>query len=120
LGPTDLAECLRRVDAGEIKLLYVAPERFDNSGFIDRAPRWDISLLAVDEAHCVSQWGQDFRPAYLRIGGVRPLLGDPPVAALTATATPEVRRDIERQLHLRSPNSFVTGFDRRNLTWRVR
>ena len=120
LGPTDLAESLRRVDQGEIKLLYVAPERFDNAGFIERASRWSVSLLAVDEAHCVSQWGHDFRPAYLRIGNVRPLLGDPPVAALTATATPEVRRDIERQLRLRSPSSFVTGFDRRNLTWRVR
>lgn len=120
LGPTELAESLQQVDRGEIKLLYVAPERFDNAGFIERASRWPISLLAVDEAHCVSQWGHDFRPAYLRIGNVRPLLGDPPVAALTATATPEVRKDIERQLRLQSPNSFVTGFDRRNLTWRVR
>lgn len=120
LDPTELAECMRQVDAGEVKLLYVAPERFDNAGFIERASRWNVSLLAVDEAHCVSQWGHDFRPAYLRIGGVRPALGNPPIAALTATATPQVRRDIERQLGLRNPHSLVTGFDRRNLTWRVR
>ena len=119
IGSGELAGYLAAVDAGEVKLLYVAPERFDNAAFLERAARWDISLLAVDEAHCVSQWGHDFRPAYLRLGGVRPVLGNPSIAALTATATPEVRTDIVRQLALRSPNSFVTGFDRRNLTWRV-
>ncbi len=81
--------------------------------------RLEVSLLAVDEAHCVSQWGHDFRPSYLRIGEVRHALGDPPIAALTATATPEVRRDIEKQLELRDPQVLVTGFDRRNLTWHV-
>ncbi|MEX2582202.1 MAG: ATP-dependent DNA helicase RecQ [Gemmatimonadota bacterium] len=120
LGAAELSDYLAAADAGEVKLLYVAPERFDNAGFLERAARWKISLLAVDEAHCVSQWGHDFRPAYLRIGGVRPVLGKPPIAALTATATPEVRRDIEKQLVLDSPRSFVTGFDRRNLTWSVR
>lgn len=120
LGPAQLNESLRAVDSGEIKLVYVAPERFDNPGFLARAQRWDISLLAVDEAHCVSQWGHDFRPAYLRVGHARTALGNPSLVALTATATPEVRRDIEKQLHLESPQSFVTGFDRRNLTWRVR
>jgi ATP-dependent DNA helicase RecQ len=119
LNPSELTEYLRAVDGGKVKLLYVAPERFDNAAFLERAAGWKISLLAVDEAHCVSQWGHDFRPAYLRIGGVRPLLGNPPVAALTATATPEVRRDIEKQLGLRAAQSFVTGFDRRNLLWRV-
>jgi ATP-dependent DNA helicase RecQ len=119
LAPSDLAEYLREVDAGRVKLLYVAPERFDNAAFLERAAGWNISLLAVDEAHCVSQWGHDFRPAYLRVGGVRPLLGNPPIVALTATATPEVRKDIEKQLSLRAPRSFVTGFDRRNLLWRV-
>lgn len=119
LGPSELSESLREVDSGKVKLLYVAPERFDNAGFIERARGWNISLLAVDEAHCVSQWGHDFRPAYLRIGGVRAPLGNPPIIALTATATPEVRRDIEKQLELRDASSLVTGFDRRNLTWRV-
>jgi ATP-dependent DNA helicase RecQ len=120
LSFAELSECFRVADSGRIKLLYVAPERFDNAAFLERARQWKVSLLAVDEAHCVSQWGHEFRPAYLRIGGVRPLLGDPPIAALTATATPEVRRDIHKQLGLREPRSFVTGFDRRNLTWRVR
>ena len=119
LGAAELHESLRAVDSGEIKLVYVAPERFDNAGFLERARRWKIALLAVDEAHCVSQWGHDFRPAYLRLGGARAPLGNPPIAALTATATPEVRRDIERQLELRDATSLVTGFDRRNLTWRV-
>jgi ATP-dependent DNA helicase RecQ len=116
----EMSAALTDVEAGRVKLVYVAPERFDSSAFLDRARRWEVSLLAVDEAHCVSQWGHDFRPAYLRIGGVRPLLGDPPVVALTATATPEVRRDIQLQLGLRDPRSFVTGFDRRNLHWSVR
>ncbi len=120
LSSGELADSLRAVDSGEVKLLYVAPERFDNAGFLERASRWNIALLAVDEAHCVSQWGHDFRPAYLRIGAARQALGGPPVAALTATATPEVRADIEKQLLLQRPKSFVTGFDRRNLTWSVR
>ncbi len=120
LSPSELNQSLRDIESGSVKLVYVAPERFDNAGFLDRARRWNVSLLAVDEAHCVSQWGHDFRPSYLRIGGVRPLLGGPPIVALTATATPEVRADIEKQLGLRNQRSFVTGFDRRNLTWRVR
>lgn len=120
LNSNELAESLRAVDSGEVKLLYVAPERFDNAGFLERAAGWNLALLAVDEAHCVSQWGHDFRPAYLRIGAARQALGNPPVAALTATATPEVRADIEKQLLLNRPRSFVTGFDRRNLTWSVR
>jgi ATP-dependent DNA helicase RecQ len=104
---------------GRFKLLYVAPERFDSDGFRRRLTELSISLLAVDEAHCVSEWGHDFRPSYLRLGRVRRELGDPPVAALTATATEEVRRDIVRQLGLRAPRVLVTGFDRRNLVWHV-
>lgn len=104
---------------GTYKLLYVAPERFDAEGFRRRLSSIPVSLLAVDEAHCVSEWGHDFRPSYLRLREVRSLLGDPPVAALTATATPEVRDDIIRQLRLRDPAVLVTGFDRRNLHWHV-
>jgi ATP-dependent DNA helicase RecQ len=115
-------EMAARLDAaqrGDIKLLYVAPERFDAEGFRRRLASIPVSLLAVDEAHCVSEWGHDFRPSYLRLREVRKLLGDPPVAALTATATEEVRADIVRQLGLRDPAVLVTGFDRRNLVWHV-
>ena len=110
---------LEGAQRGTYKLLYVAPERFDADGFRRRLAGIPVSLLAVDEAHCVSEWGHDFRPSYLRLREVRSLLGDPPVAALTATATPEVRDDIVRQLGLREPAVLVTGFDRRNLHWHV-
>jgi len=110
---------LEGAERGRFKLLYVAPERFDSEGFLARLARLRISLLAVDEAHCVSEWGHDFRPSYLRLGKARRLLGTPPVAALTATATEEVRRDIVRQLGLEEPRVLVTGFDRRNLIWHV-
>jgi ATP-dependent DNA helicase RecQ len=119
LGSTEMTARLQALERGEVKIVYVAPERFDSPAFRERAARLKISLLAVDEAHCVSQWGHDFRPSYLRIGEVRRELGDPPIAALTATATDEVRRDIIRQLGLREPRVLVTGFDRRNLTWHV-
>jgi ATP-dependent DNA helicase RecQ len=119
LGAAEMGARLAAVERGEVKLLYVAPERFESPSFAERAARLDVSLLAVDEAHCVSQWGHDFRPSYLRVGEVRRALGSPPIAALTATATPEVRRDIEKQLELRDPQVVVTGFDRRNLAWHV-
>jgi ATP-dependent DNA helicase RecQ len=119
LGADEMTSRLREVEAGRIKLVYVAPERFESRAFQELAARLDISLLAVDEAHCVSQWGHDFRPSYLRVGDVRRELGNPPMIALTATATPEVKRDIEKQLELRDPEVLVTGFDRRNLTWHV-
>jgi ATP-dependent DNA helicase RecQ len=119
LSGGEMAARLNGAERGEYKLLYVAPERFDAESFQDRLSRLNVSLLAVDEAHCVSEWGHDFRPSYLRLGRVREALGNPPVAALTATATEEVRRDIVRQLDLREPEVLVTGFDRRNLNWHV-
>jgi ATP-dependent DNA helicase RecQ len=119
LSAAQVSDRLAKVDRGEIKLLYVAPERFDygRTGEILRAA--GVSLLAIDEAHCISQWGHDFRPSYLRVKDVRTALGSPTTIALTATATPEVRRDIIRQLALVSPETIITGFDRPNLTYYV-
>ena len=119
LSARESAERFRRAERGELKLLYVAPERFDFGNTAERLRDIGVSLLAVDEAHCVSEWGHDFRPSYLRMAAVRERLGDPPTVALTATATPEVRRDIATQLHLRDPLTVITGFDRRNLHYHV-
>jgi ATP-dependent DNA helicase RecQ len=114
-----VSDRLARVDRGEIKLLYVAPERFDFGRTAERLRRIGVSLLAIDEAHCISQWGHDFRPSYLRVKDVHEQLGSPTTIALTATATPEVRRDIIRELALREPETIITGFDRPNLTYFV-
>lgn len=119
LGGAEMQARLDAAERGEYRLVYVAPERFEGEGFQRRLSRLDVSLLAVDEAHCISEWGHDFRPAYTRLGKARERMGNPPVAALTATATPEVREDIVRQLSLQDPAVLVTGFDRRNLVWHV-
>lgn len=114
------ADIFRRVRAGEIRLLYVAPERLEGEGFGEFLRSIPISLIIVDEAHCVSQWGHDFRPSYLNIAPVIASLPKrPPVAAFTATATPEVSLDIVRQLALRDPFLLTTGFDRENLFFHV-
>jgi len=101
-------------------LLYVAPERFFSAGFTDAFASLDVKLMAVDEAHCVSQWGHDFRPEYSRLGEARQRLGSPPCIALTATATDDVREDIIHMLDLREPSVVVTGFDRTNLAYEAR
>ena len=119
LTSSQVADRLARAGRGEIKMLYVAPERFDAGKTAERLRDMGVSLLAVDEAHCISEWGHDFRPSYLRMRVVRDRLGAPPTVALTATATPEVRRDIAAQLALRSPTIIVTGFDRTNLHYHV-
>ena len=106
---------IRRMAAGEFKLVYIAPERFRSRAFLEALGRVTISLFAVDEAHCISQWGHDFRPDYFRLGEVLEKLGRPQVAGFTATATPEVRRDILLQLKLEEPREFVAGFARPNL-----
>jgi ATP-dependent DNA helicase RecQ len=119
LTASQVADRLTRVQRGEFKLLYVAPERFDVGSTAARLKELGVSLLAVDEAHCISEWGHDFRPSYLRIAQVRERLGWPPVVALTATATPHVRADIVRQLKLERAKTIITGFDRRNLRYHV-
>jgi len=119
LTSAQVSDRLARVDRGEIKLLYVAPERFDFGRTAERLRKSGVSLLAIDEAHCISQWGHDFRPSYLRVSKVHEALGSPTTIALTATATPDVRRDIIRQLALKNPETIITGFDRPNLTYYV-
>jgi len=106
--------------SGQIKLLYVAPERFQNQEFMAEIRKLKVSLFAVDEAHCVSVWGHDFRPDYLRLRRAINSLGNPPVVALTATATPVVRADILKQLEIEGAAQVVSGFDRPNLYLEVR
>ena len=118
--PDEQAMVFAQAAAGQIKLLYVAPERLETGRFRDFAARTPISLIAVDEAHCASQWGQDFRSSYLGIGDfIAGLPQRPPVGAFTATATERVRRDIVGLLGLRNPAVTVTGFDRPNLYFDV-
>lgn len=110
-----------RCRLGKTKLLYVSPERLQSAAFMDELRTWDVSLIVVDEAHCISQWGYDFRPSYLRIRKLRELFPDVPVLALTASATPEVADDIRRQLGFRPENNtFAKSFDRDNLSYVVR
>lgn len=114
------ARCrLDGLDAGEYQLLYVAPERLMLPDFLSRLVGWKVVALAVDEAHCISEWGHDFRPEYRRIREVRQLLPKLPVLALTATATERVREDIVKQLELREPAIFLASFNRPNLKYQV-
>ena len=113
-------EVLRRVGTGQYKIIYVAPERLLTEDFLRFAMETPISLIAVDEAHCVSQWGQDFRPSYLKIVDfIEKLEKRPVVGAFTATATADVKNDIIRLLNLQNPLNLTTGFDRPNLYFGV-
>lgn len=105
---------------GRARFLYVAPERLKNERFIYELKNLNIRLIVVDEAHCISQWGYDFRPAYLNIGNIRKFLPDVPVLALTATATPEVANDIAKQLRFRNGEGFRMSFSRPNISYVVR
>src|SRR3954471_19137363 len=115
----DNRAAIERAVAGELRLLYVAPERFGAPGFLDRVAGVRVGLFVVDEAHCVSQWGHDFRPDYFRLQAVAQRLEARAVMASTATATARVATDIARRLALRDPVKVTTGFDRPNLTFSV-
>lgn len=113
-------ETLRQAMTNEIDLLYVSPERLENSYFLGRLRQMQVNLIAVDEAHCISQWGHDFRPSYQAIPAVRDHCStNPPFAAFTATATQKVREDIVTKLELNSPYEFTASFDRPNLTFSI-
>jgi ATP-dependent DNA helicase RecQ len=115
LDPDEQAARLRACTRGDFRLLYVAPERVASARFCEMAPTLRVARLAVDEAHCVSQWGHDFRPDYLRLAELRTIVGSPPTAAFTATATARVRTDVVKHLGLRDAAVFVAGFERPNL-----
>jgi ATP-dependent DNA helicase RecQ len=114
----EVEQTLDDAEHARMKLLYIAPERFDGSAFRNRLKRMNVSLVAIDEAHCISQWGHDFRPSYRRLGEIREILSCP-VVALTATATPAVRDDIASLMRLRDHVLVARGFDRPNLGWHV-
>jgi ATP-dependent DNA helicase RecQ len=119
LDGTESRSRLRGLHQGQFRLLYVAPERLMLSGFLADLQRWGVHLIAIDEAHCISEWGHDFRPEYRQLAQLRELLPDVPIMALTATATERVRADIIEHLHLRQPGCYVASFNRPNLTYRV-
>jgi ATP-dependent DNA helicase RecQ len=110
---------LRGLHHGDFRLLYLAPERLMLSGVLSDLQRWNVRLLAVDEAHCISEWGHDFRPEYRQLAELRKLFPETPMMALTATATERVRADIIKLLELREPRCYVASFNRPNLTYRV-
>lgn len=115
----EVADVYDRLDTGDLRLLLVSPERAVTSGFMSKLPRMGIGAIAIDEAHCISHWGHDFRPEYRRMIELRQRLPDVSMHAYTATATPRVREDIANQLELRDPEILIGTFDRPNLTYRV-
>jgi len=119
LTPDEQWERINKMRDGDYKLVYIAPERFRSQSFTDALRDCAIGFFAIDEAHCLSQWGHDFRPDYLRLGSAIEKIGAPQIGAFTATATPEVRADIRKVLKLRDPFECVSGFERPNLALRV-
>jgi ATP-dependent DNA helicase RecQ len=112
-------QVLARLHAGELDLLYVAPERLLSDGFLERLKGMSIALFAIDEAHCVSQWGHDFRPEYVQLGQLHALFPSVPMIGLTATADPQTRQDVLQRLGLQQARCFITGFDRPNIRYTV-
>nr|MBA3650998.1 ATP-dependent DNA helicase RecQ [Chthoniobacterales bacterium] len=119
LNGTEARARLRGLYHGEFRLLYVAPERLMLDSFIEKVREWKVALVAIDEAHCISEWGHDFRPEYRSLARLREILPNVPIMALTATATERVRGDILEQLKLRDPTCYVASFDRPNLSYKV-
>jgi ATP-dependent DNA helicase RecQ len=119
LAQGESRERLRGLHNGEFRLLYVAPERLILSGFLADLQKWNVNLFAIDEAHCISEWGHDFRPEYRQIAQLRKIFPRVPFMALTATATERVREDIVAHLQLREPSRYVASFNRPNLTYRI-
>ena len=117
---SEIITALENCIFGDYKFLYISPERLSSDLFLNKIQKIKVCFITVDEAHCISQWGHDFRPAYRRIGELRNLFPDIPVLALTATATPEVVKDIQQQLGFKTENSFSMSFERKNLVYVVR
>jgi ATP-dependent DNA helicase RecQ len=119
ISASEIAGVMKNAQAGKLRLLYIAPERLSMPEFRQFLSTLDVKLLAIDEAHCISEWGHDFRPDYANLKILRTEFPNVPTIALTATATEHVRADIIRQLHLRSPRVFISSFNRPNLTYSV-
>src|SRR6185295_6351952 len=115
----EVIHTLKTVINSNCRFLYVSPERLETALFKEYLPGMHVNLVAVDEAHCISQWGYDFRPPYLRIAALREELPDIPVLALTASATPEVQKDICEKLKFKERNIFHQSFERPNLSYSV-
>jgi len=119
LGAKEARSRLAGLHQGEYKLLYVSPERIMLDGWLDNLRAWQVAAFAIDEAHCISEWGHDFRPEYRQMAVLRSEFPDVPIIALTATATKRVQADVLSRLHLREPRTFIASFNRPNLTYRV-
>ncbi len=119
MHPNELEIAYNKAAFGTLKFLYVSPERLMTDAFIEAIKKMKVCLLAIDESHCISQWGYDFRPPYLKIADIRPYIPDTPVLALTATATPKVVEDIQFRLGFKQRNVFQTSYERKNVTYNV-
>ncbi|MEY3921388.1 MAG: hypothetical protein RL634_1149 [Bacteroidota bacterium] len=119
LSADEIEDIISLCEEGDLKFLYISPERLNSNKFLERLEDLPISMLAVDEAHCISQWGYDFRPAYLHIASVKNYLNNVPIIALTASATPKVKDDIVEKLKLKNPSFFFGSFARENLSYQV-